>query len=144
MTSSRESGRSAVNRALRSHPPRCAWSHQACLRRAARCCSPRTVDMTSDRVIPNTVDRDTRGFFDAACQGQLVVCVCGRCRRVLHPPRGICDGCGGTEIVWDQVSGAATLYSWTVIEHQVHRSFDVPYTVVVVELVDRPGVRFVG
>ena len=93
---------------------------------------------------PNSIDRDTQGFFDAARRRQLVVCTCARCRRVLHPPRGICEGCGSTDVSWEDVTGAATLYSWTVVEHQVHPSFDVPYTVVLVELVDRPGVRFVG
>jgi uncharacterized OB-fold protein len=100
--------------------------------------------MATDRLIPNTADRDTQGFFEAARRRELVVCICAGCQRVLHPPRGICDGCGGTETSWEAASGAATLYSWTVVEHQVHRSFDVPYTVVLVELVDKPGVRFVG
>jgi hypothetical protein len=36
------------------------------------------------------------------------------------------------------------LYSWTVAEHQVHPGFPVPYTVVLVELDEVPGVRLVG
>ena len=30
------------------------------------------------------------------------------------------------------------VYSWTVVEHQVHPAFPVPYTVVLVELDDHP------
>ena len=36
------------------------------------------------------------------------------------------------------------LYSWTVAEHQVHPGFPVPYTIVLVELDEVPGVRLVG
>jgi uncharacterized OB-fold protein len=42
------------------------------------------------------------------------------------------------------VSGRAHLYSWTVAEHQVHPSYPVPYTIVLVELDDAPGVRLIG
>jgi NADPH:quinone reductase-like Zn-dependent oxidoreductase len=38
----------------------------------------------------------------------------------------------------------ARLYSWTVVEHQVHPGYPAPYTVVLVELDDAPGVRLIG
>ncbi len=34
--------------------------------------------------------------------------------------------------------------SWTVVEHQVHPWFPVPYTVVLVEIDECPGVRMTG
>jgi uncharacterized OB-fold protein len=36
------------------------------------------------------------------------------------------------------------VYSWTVVEHQVHPAFPVPYTILLIELDDMPGVRLVG
>ncbi len=38
----------------------------------------------------------------------------------------------------------AQLVSWTVAEHQVHPAFPVPYTLVLVELDEAPGVRLAG
>jgi uncharacterized OB-fold protein len=55
-----------------------------------------------------------------------------------------CHACGSWDTRWDSVSGRATLYSWTVVNHQVHPAFPVPYTIVLVDLDDHPGVRFVG
>ncbi len=45
---------------------------------------------------------------------------------------------------WKVVAPTATVVSWTVAEHQVHQFFPVPYTVVLVELDDAPGVRLAG
>jgi uncharacterized OB-fold protein len=36
------------------------------------------------------------------------------------------------------------VYSWTVVERQFSAAFPVPYTIVIVELDDAPGVRLVG
>ena len=42
------------------------------------------------------------------------------------------------------MSGRGRLYSWTTVEHQVHPAYPVPYTIVLVELDDEPGVRLIG
>jgi uncharacterized OB-fold protein len=47
-------------------------------------------------------------------------------------------------VEWREVLPRGHVYSWTVVEHQVHPAFPVPYTVVLVELEDPPGVRLVG
>lgn len=89
-------------------------------------------------------DPDTAGFFEAAGRGELVICVCQSCDAVLHLPRGYCHHCGSSEVGWRQVSGEAHLYSWTTVVRPVLPSFPVPYTVVLVELDDAPGVRLIG
>jgi uncharacterized protein len=96
------------------------------------------------RVLPETNDHDTGGFFAAAAREELVLCACAACGAVLHPPRAYCAGCGAWDTVWRTVSGRGRLYSWTTVEHQVHRSFPVPYTIVLVELEDAPEARLVG
>jgi uncharacterized OB-fold protein len=42
------------------------------------------------------------------------------------------------------VHGRGSVHTWTVVEHQVHPAYPVPYTVVLVDLDDLPGTRLVG
>ena len=100
--------------------------------------------MAVDRLIPVTDDHDTGGFFAAARNGELAVRACNACDTVLHVPTAHCHACGSWDGRWQAVGGTGTLYTWTVVTHQVHPSYPVPYTVVLVELDDRPGVRLVG
>ncbi|HKN38426.1 MAG TPA: OB-fold domain-containing protein [Acidimicrobiia bacterium] len=95
------------------------------------------------RLLPETADPDTGGFFAAAAREELAVCGCAACGAVIHPPRAYCAECGCWETVWRSVSGRGRLYSWTTVEHQTHRAFPVPYTLVLVELDDAPA-RLVG
>jgi uncharacterized OB-fold protein len=94
--------------------------------------------------VPVHDDHDTGGFFAAATEGRLAVCVCSACGEVLHLPRPYCSACGAGEPVWREVAPTGTVYSWTVVEHPVMRAFEVPYTIVLVELDELPGVRLVG
>jgi uncharacterized OB-fold protein len=96
------------------------------------------------RVLPAEDDHDTAGFWAAARRKELVVRVCDNCGTVLHMPRAYCNHCGSWEGRWKQVSGRGRLHSWTTVTHQVHPSFPVPYTVVLVQLEDEPSVRYVG
>jgi uncharacterized OB-fold protein len=94
-------------------------------------------------LLPVEDDRDTGGFFEAARRGVLVVKVCSACGQVLHLPRQHCFACGSALSQWRPVRGTGRLHSWTVVEHQVHPAFPVPYTVVLVDL-DDVEARFVG
>jgi uncharacterized OB-fold protein len=95
-------------------------------------------------LIPVTDDLDTRGFFEVARRGELAIRMCNSCDAVLHMPRAYCHHCGSWEGRWQTVAGSGSLYSWTVVEHQVHPSYPVPYTVVLVELDDYPAARLIG
>jgi uncharacterized OB-fold protein len=96
------------------------------------------------RLLPVEDDVDTAGFWEAARRGELVVRACESCGAFLHLPRAYCHECGSWEGRWAPVSGRGRLHSWTVVEHQVHPAYAVPYTVVLVDLDDAPGVRLVG
>lgn len=100
--------------------------------------------MDAVRPLPVADDHDTGGFFEAAKRGELVVRACASCDAYLHLPTAYCHRCGSWEGTWKQVSGQGHVYSWTVVAHQVHPAFPAPYTVVLVELDDAPGVRLVG
>jgi uncharacterized protein len=95
-------------------------------------------------LVPVVDDRDTAGFFAAAGRGELAVRACARCGTFLHLPRAYCRACGSWDGHWQPVSGSGHLHSWTVVEHQVHPAYPAPYTIVLVELDDAPGVRYVG
>ena len=95
-------------------------------------------------LLPVDDDLDTGGFFEAARRGELAVRRCNRCDTVLHVPRMYCRHCGSWDGRWAVVDGRARLYSWTVVHHQVHPAYPVPYTVVLVDLDELPGTRLVG
>lgn len=95
-------------------------------------------------VVPFTGDLDTGGFFAAAGRGELAVCVCANCGRILHMPMHWCRFCASDETRWQQVAPTGKVYSHTVVAHQVHPGFPVPYTVLLIELDDAPEVRLIG
>jgi uncharacterized OB-fold protein len=95
-------------------------------------------------LLPVTDDIDTAGFWDAARQHRLVIRTCRQCQATIHMPMAHCAQCGSWDGYWRDVSGRGRLHSWTVVEHQVHPSYPVPYTIVLVDLDDAPGARLVG
>ena len=93
---------------------------------------------------PVVDDHDTGGFFAAAQRGELAVQACSSCGAWLHVPRAYCRHCGSWETEWRPVAGTGTVHSWTVADHQVHPAYPVPYTIVLVDVDDAPGVRLLG
>ena len=101
-------------------------------------------DTMTERVLPVLDDPETAGFWAAAAKHRLVVRACASCGVERHLPRAFCARCGTVSDHWVEVSPAGRLISWTVVEHQVHPGYPTPYTVLLVELEDRPGMRMVG
>ena len=100
--------------------------------------------MSVQLLFPNTNDVDTAGFWEASGRHQLALSFCSQCDKALHLPRAYCNDCGSFETAWKRVSGVGRLYSWTVVEHQVHPAYATPYTVVLVSLDEHPEVRLLG
>jgi uncharacterized OB-fold protein len=100
--------------------------------------------MATPRLLPVDDDLDTGGFFEAARRHELVIRVCNACEAVLHMPRAYCHTCGSWDGRWQPVAPSGSVYSWTVVAHQVHPAYPVPYTVVLVELDELPAARLVG
>jgi len=79
-------------------------------------------------------------FWDAARERRLSIQRCAACQRYLFYPRPLCPFCGATELVWTDVSGRGTVYSYTVARRPTARPFepDVPYVIAIVELAEGP------
>ena len=88
-------------------------------------------------------DNLTRFFWDGIDRHQLLILRCQRCGHYVHYPRPICNRCRSLDLAPEEVSGRATLYSWTSVMQAFHPYFveRIPYVLAVVELVEEPGLR---
>jgi uncharacterized OB-fold protein len=100
--------------------------------------------MTFAKPVPVADDHDTGGFFDAAARGAIGVLHCAACDDALHLPRPYCHACDSWDVQWRDHLPRGVVHSFTVIEHPIHPAFPVPYTVLLIDLEDAPGVRLIG
>jgi uncharacterized OB-fold protein len=87
----------------------------------------------------------TQFFWDGVAQHRLMALRCDRCGKFIHPPRAICRFCLCTSLTPTELSGRATLYTWTVAEQAFHPFFadKLPYVYATVELEEQAGLRMV-
>jgi uncharacterized OB-fold protein len=85
-------------------------------------------------------DAFTRPFWEAAAAGRLLLRRCGACGRAHHYPREFCPYCWSEDVEWEEASGRATLYTWSVVHRNDLPPFGarVPYTAAVVDLAEGP------
>ncbi|MEU7134626.1 Zn-ribbon domain-containing OB-fold protein [Streptomyces sp. NPDC046261] len=88
------------------------------------------------------VDDFTRPYWDAAAQGRLLIrrCRADGCGKAHHYPREFCPRCWSADVVWEEASGRATLYTWSVVHMNDLPPFGarVPYVAAVVDLEEGP------
>ncbi len=89
--------------------------------------------------LPNP-DFETQPYWDAAREQRLLIQRCTGCGRHQFYPRPFCAKCWSTEIEWVEASGAATLYSFSVVHQNDLPPFPerVPYVAAVVDLAEGP------
>lgn len=87
----------------------------------------------------------TQFFWDGAARGELWILRCQQCGTYIHPPRPVCRVCLSTELAPEQMSGRATLYTWTVARQAFHPFFAgrVPYVYALVEPVEQASLHVV-
>lgn len=90
-----------------------------------------------------TTDPHTEPFWQAATQRRLVAPRCGACGTFRLPPTPFCPECQSREVDWVTLSGAATVFSFTVV-HGFPGLPDVTLVPAVVDLPDAPGARLVS
>jgi uncharacterized OB-fold protein len=87
-------------------------------------------------------DRDTTPFWKAQRNHELRLQRCSGCSSFRFPVTPMCPRCHSFDFEWALCSGRGNVYSYTVVHHQTHPAFPVPYTMVLVEL--KEGPRLIG
>ncbi len=85
-------------------------------------------------------DRDTAPFWEAQNRHELRFQRCTNCSAVRYLVGPLCPQCHSFEHEWIASSGRGTIHSYTVVRHQTHPAFPVPYTVLLVEMEEGPRV----
>lgn len=96
-------------------------------------------DMIATRPLPEITPL-TQPFWSAAKERRLVIQRCDGCAAYRFPPEPACVFCASPNATWTQVSGRATLWSWTVgypplLPYFAERA---PWPVAVVQLEEGP------
>jgi uncharacterized OB-fold protein len=88
------------------------------------------------------IDAFTRPYWEAAAEGRLLIrrCRASGCGAPHHYPREFCPRCWSEDVHWEQASGRATLYTWSVVHLNDLPPFGdrVPYVAAVVDLAEGP------
>lgn len=87
-----------------------------------------------------TPDPDTQPFWSAAREGRLLIRRCDACGERHFYPRPFCPSCWRDEVAWEDASGRATLYTWSVVRVNDLPPFGerVPYVAAIVDLDEGP------
>ena len=87
-----------------------------------------------------TPDNATRPFWDAAREGRFLVKRCRACERAHYYPRPFCPHCWSDDVEWEEASGRASLYTWSVVHQNDLPPWPerVPYVAAVVDLEEGP------
>jgi uncharacterized OB-fold protein len=93
-------------------------------------------------LVVERLDSETRGYFEEAKAGRLVVQKCTACGMLRGAIGSSCPFCTAGEWTWEPVSGKGTIYSWQIVVQAVQPGFRewVPYPIVLVELDEQRAV----
>jgi uncharacterized protein len=80
-------------------------------------------------------------FWTSGRDGRLRILRCNACGEWLHPPGPVCPHCLSRDLAPREVSGVATVQTYTVNHQAWSADVAVPYIVAIVSLDDCPGVR---
>jgi uncharacterized OB-fold protein len=78
----------------------------------------------------------SKPFWDGLREGKVRLQRCRNCSRWVHYPRSNCPYCLSDDLEWQEVSGNATLYTFTIARRATAPQFqdEVPQKIAVVEL----------
>ena len=87
-----------------------------------------------------TPDAETQPWWDAARDGKLLIKRCGACGKAFFYPRLFCPACWSNDVEWEEASGRAVLYTYSVVHRNDLPPFPdrVPYVAAVVDLEEGP------
>ncbi len=85
---------------------------------------------------------ETRGYWEGAGRGEIVLQRCRACGTVQHKPRGVCATCLSGDLEHVVASGRGTVYTFTVTNQNMAKGFAeaCPYVMAYVTLEEGPRV----
>jgi uncharacterized OB-fold protein len=85
-------------------------------------------------------DWETRGYWEGAARGEIVLQRCGQCGAVQHRPRALCAACLSDEIEHFEASGRGSVYTYTITNQNMAPGFReaCPYVLAYVDLAEGP------
>jgi uncharacterized OB-fold protein len=89
-----------------------------------------------------TPDEATQPWWDACREHKLLIQRCNGCGKAQLYPRPFCATCWAEDLSWEQASGRATLYTWSVVYANDLPPFGprVPYVAAIVDLEEGPRI----
>jgi len=99
--------------------------------------------MHADFPLPDVSWPPLHPFWEGAASGRLLIPRCDGCDRFDWYPTPSCPACGERSRTWVEMSGRATLFSWTVVNHAWIPEFrtNLPFTTGLVALEEDERVR---
>jgi uncharacterized OB-fold protein len=96
--------------------------------------------VTAPRFDLPSPDAETRPYWEACREGRLLIKRCGACGRAHFYPRPFCPHCWSTDVAWEEASGRATLYTYSVVHRNDLPPWPerVPYVAAIVDLAEGP------
>ncbi len=88
-------------------------------------------------------DELTEFFWEGVRAHKLMILRCRNCGHFIHYPRPVCEKCLSEDLAPEQVSGRATVYSYTITMKPWHPFWvdKVPYVLATVELSEQKGLK---
>jgi len=85
-------------------------------------------------------DDTTKPWWDACNEGRLLIMRCGDCGKAYFYPRPFCPYCWSDNVDWEEASGRATLYTWSIVYQNDLPPFPekIPYCAAIVDLAEGP------
>lgn len=90
-----------------------------------------------------TTDSWTEPYWNAAKEDRLEVPQCRNCGTFRMPPSPFCPACQSQDVKWVELSGQATIFSYSIVRGLPGLP-DIVLVPVVLELDGAPGVHLVG
>ena len=97
--------------------------------------------MVKQGVVP---DELTKGFWEAANDGRLVIQNCKACNRLQNPPAPTCSQCSsGDNLEWKEMSGRGKIYNYGVVYDTPVKLLqdEQPFNLAVITLDDDPAIQ---
>ncbi len=92
------------------------------------------------RVLPKLTSLNEH-FWRGGADGKLRLLRCRTCEAYIHPPTPICPGCLGKDVAPVEVSGRATVATFTLNHQPWVPAPDHPYCIAIVEIEEDPSIR---